>query len=288
MKMLRYFMIFCLLTLGNLVANSQKSILTIDSLISSEKLLKSLGDSIINGSTDFSRNGAAAEFNPRFFDLLANPETFNYPFDSIKTVSILKSPDGLMRIYTWIVPSRIEGTFKYYGVVQRINIKTGEMKLIGLVELKSIPEEAELAELKYDTWFGAIYYEIIEKNIGKNKYYFLLGWQGNDRLTTRKLIDVIYFDSWNNLTFGAPVFKDETKKLKQRVIFEYTTEAVMLLRYEKKKKMIVFDHLSPSSPSLKGQYRYYGPDFTYDAYHFKKGFWNYRKNLEMRNSNDSK
>ena len=62
----------------------------------------------------------------------------------------------------------------------------------------------------------------------------------------------------------------------------------MSLRYEKKKKMIVFDHLSPSSPSLKGKYEYYGPDFTYDGFSFKKGIWHYRKNLEMRNDGNRK
>ncbi|MBL7915546.1 MAG: hypothetical protein JNL49_10925, partial [Bacteroidia bacterium] len=55
------------------------------------------------------------------------------------------------------------------------------------------------------------------------------------------------------------------------------------LRYEEKKKMFVFDHLSPASPSAKGQFRYYGPDFTYDGYRFKKGLWYYKSNLDMRN-----
>jgi len=102
-------------------------------------------------------------------------------------------------------------------------------------------------------------------------------------LTNKKVIDVLFFDQWDNITFGAPVFLDENKKLKYRVVFEFSAQAVMLLRYEKKKKMIVFDHLSPTSPSAKGQFQYYGPDFTYDGFYFKKGIWNYRKNLDLRN-----
>lgn len=253
-----------------------------------ENTLKVLGDSITKGSTDFVRRGAVAEFNARFFDLLANPETYNYPFDSIKTISKLKSPDGKMRIYTWILPSRSDGTYKYYGVVQRLNAKTKEVKLIGLIDVQTPVEEAEMAELKAENWFGTVYYEIIEKKVGKSTYYFLLGWHGNNRSTTMKVIDVIYFDFWDNLTFGAPLFMDESKKIKNRLIFEYSAEVVMSLKYEKKKKQIVFDHLSPSSPSLKGQYQHYGPDFTYDGLYFKKGIWNYKKNLDMRNESDNK
>ncbi len=118
------------------------------------------------------------------------------------------------------IPSRADGTFKYFGVVQRMNPKTKDIKLTGLVEGKLTTQEASSAELKADSWYGAVYYEIIEKKIGKSVYYFLLGWQGNDRLTTRKVIDVIYFDFWDNLTFGAPVFSDEDKKLKHRLIFD--------------------------------------------------------------------
>jgi hypothetical protein len=193
-----------------------------------------------------------------------------------------------MRIYTWILPSRSNGTYKYFGVIQRKNLKTQEMKLIGLVDMKTSNEESELAELKYDSWNGAAYYEIIEKKVGKKVYYFVLGWQGNNNLTTCKVVDVIYFDLWNNVSFGAPLFMDENKKIKHRIIFEYNAQAVMLLRYEKKKKMIVFDHLSPSSPSAKGQFQYYGPDFTYDGLSFKKGMWQYQKNLDLRNSSGSK
>ena len=45
----------------------------------------------------------------------------------------------------------------------------------------------------------------------------------------------------------------------------------MMLRYDDKLKMIVFDHLSPSKPSYEGKYQYYGPDFSYDGLIFEKG-----------------
>jgi hypothetical protein len=253
----------------------------------SEIQLRQLSDSINRGSSDPVREAALAAFNPVFFDLLSNPETYNYPFDSLKAVSKLASPDGKLRIFTWLAVSRQEGTCRQFGVLQRKNPVSGKITTIGLLELNIPTEEAEKAELKSNSWAGALYYDVIERKIQKRTCYFVLGWKGNDRLSTKKVIDVITFDEWDNVAFGLPVFTDG-KTTKYRVIFEFNAQAVMLLRYDKKKKMIVFDHLSPSSPSLKGQYRHYGPDFTYDGYQFKKGNWNYKSNLDLRNPGERK
>lgn len=281
--MLRYLLMLFVICSLSQITHAQNQTNYPELLIKTELMLRVLGDSITKGSNDLSREAAISEFNARFFDLLADPATFDYPFDSIKTVSKVKSADGKVRIYSWIQQSRTTGNYKYFGVVQKKDLKTGKIKVIGLVELKSATHDAENIEFKADTWFGAVYYDIIEKKSGKNTYYYLLGWHGNDRLTNKKVIDVLFFDPWDNITFGAPVFSDESKKLKYRIIFEFSAQAVMLLRYEKSKKMIVFDHLSPTSPSAKGQFQYYGPDFTYDGFYFKKGIWYYRKNLDLRN-----
>jgi hypothetical protein len=253
------------------------------SIYEAEVILKSLGDSIVRGHSERTREGALAEFNPRFYDLLSNAATFNYPFDSLKTLSKLITPDKSTRIFTWVLPSYTGNAYKYYGLIQRINPRTKSYKVIGMQELKITNEEAENSELKTDSWYGAIYYDVIEKKYKKKTQYVLLGWQGNDLLTNRKVIDLIYFDEWDNVTYGAPVFKEDNK-LKYRVIFEFTSSATMLLRYEARKKMIVFDHLSPSSPAAKGQYRFYGPDFTYDGFVFRKGYWLLKTNLDLRNS----
>jgi hypothetical protein len=218
-----------------------------------------------------------------FIDLLSHPSTFDYPFDSLKTVSKILSPDKQVKIYTWIYISRNEEAYKYYGIIQRKSKKTGEVKLIGLTDVKIPAEDAIQSELKSDSWYGAVYYEILQSKSGKNTFYTLLGWQGNDRFTTRKVIDVLIFDVWNNITFGAPVFLNQEGKKQYRMIFEYSADAVMTLRYDKRKKMIIFDHLSPSTPAAKGQFRYYGPDFTYDGLYFKKGLWRYKANLDVRN-----
>lgn len=258
--------------------------LTIDSLTRAEAILVQYADSMMRGSTDQIRRAYCALFNPLINDLLKDPLTFNYPFDSLKVLSKLKSADGKLRVYTWLLQQRTAGTYEYFGIIQRVNPKTGDFSSIGLIEKKHETDFAEINVLESNEWYGAVYYDIVEKRVKKQTYYFLLGWHGVDRASTRKLIDVLYFDQWDNLDFGAAVFTGQPSvKVKHRVIFEFNANAVMLLRHEKSKKMIVFDHLSPSNPSLKGQFSSYGPDFTYDGYCFKKGKWLYRSNLDLKN-----
>jgi hypothetical protein len=56
----------------------------------------------------------------------------------------------------------------------------------------------------------------------------------------------------------------------------------MLLRYEKKDNLIVYAHLVPLNPVLKGKYEHYVPDGTYDYFEFKKGFWVKTEMLENK------
>lgn len=253
-----------------------------------EMVLKQLTDSMMRGSSDRVRMAATSEFNVYLSDLLKDPESYTYPFDSIKPLSKLRSKDGSIRIYTWFQPSREDGSYRYYGMIQRYNSAKKELKTIGLSEVKTDSDTIETKEMRSEAWLGAVYYDLIEQKLNKKTVFYLLGWQGNDRFTSRKIIEVLSFDQWDNVTFGAPVFTDEKGKKKYREVFEFTSEAVMLLRYLPKKKMFVFDHLSPASGMARGQYRYYGPDFTYDGYRLKKGLWYYKSNLDLRNEDRKK
>ena len=73
------------------------------------------------------------------------------------------------------------------------------------------------------------------------------------------------------------------EKTRKRVIFEYTRQASMLMKYVPDQNLIVFDHLSPPDPKMKNQHDSYGPDLTYDGYRLKNGKWIYAENLDMRN-----
>lgn len=71
--------------------------------------------------------------------------------------------------------------------------------------------------------------------------------------------------------------RDVGKKTKEKAKTE------KIVTYKKiKDGMIIFDHLSPASKAMEGQYQYYGPDFTYDGFVFEDGKWNLYSNLDLR------
>ena len=79
-----------------------------------------------------------------------------------------------------------------------------------------------------------------------------------------------------------PIFEGNGKT-RERVVFEYTRQVSMLLKYVPDQDLIVFDHLAPPDAKLKNQHNTYGPDMTYDGYKLKNGKWVYVDNLDMRN-----
>ena len=113
----------------------------------------------------------------------------------------------------------------------------------------------------------------------------LLGWKGNTVKTNKKVIDVITFRD-DKPVFGHSVF-DGNGKVRKRVVFEYTRQASMLLKYLPDEHLIVFDHLVPPDKKQKGNFEVYGPDLSYDGYRFKDGRWEFVENLDMRNKPDS-
>ena len=83
----------------------------------SEKKLMSLSDSMNTGSSTV-RTSSLHEFNALLEIILADEASFNYPFDSLKSLSKLTSKDKRFRIYTWLVPSIEEKHYKYFGIIQ--------------------------------------------------------------------------------------------------------------------------------------------------------------------------
>ena len=95
------------------------------------------------------------------------------------------------------------------------------------------------------------------------------------------------FSDDKSIVFGLPIFL-RGKSIAFRVIFEFTERATMMLRYDKKYAMVIFDHLSPISSEYSGNPRFYGTDFSYDALKFENGFWVYIDDVDIRNPETSK
>jgi len=212
---------------------------------------------------------------------LSQPSSFLEPFDSLKNVSHLYSDNKTIRLFTWDIPLA-DGTFQYFGFIQ-IRKDNNSINLIRLNDNSKEIGKPENMSLGVEKWYGAVYYKFITKKTNGKMLYTLLGWHGKDNLTTQKAIDVLQINDAGKPIFGAPVFVLNNKTV-YRVLFEYSADVVMSLKYDEQKKMIVFEHLSPSESHLKGQYQFYGPDFSIDAFKFSKGKWILKEDIDARNA----
>lgn len=213
--------------------------------------------------------------------LLKSPNSWNISFSGIKSISILTAPDNRLRIFTWNVPLD-DGTYYFFGKIQLQENRKFPYSVITLNDASSDITKASSKILQSDQWFGALYYNIIRKSHKRKVFYTLLGWDGNTSMSNKKLIDVLQIGPKNDISFGASIF-DDTKRLRNRVFFEHSERVTMSLRYQESNNWIVFDHLAPSQTSLEGQYEFYGPDFTFDAFQWEKGKWIFRANVDVRN-----
>lgn len=246
-------------------------------------------DSIINlsnlavkGETDEERSIASKQLTSLLSRVLKLEGSFHYPFDSVQALAIVVSPDKSFRLFNWNEPQE-NGMYKYYCFVQKYNKRK---KLTEVYHLSDDQRQnsnrlvVEKSTFHYPHWYGALYYEIIYTKNKKNKYYTLLGWEGKDKLTTCKVIDVLQFNEKGEPFFGSPILPgyDEGKAYNKnialsRIVFEYANQVSMSLRYDAKTKQIIYDYLGPSGPENTGKFAYYGPDMSYDALIFKKGKW---------------
>jgi hypothetical protein len=273
-----FIVIFLLITTASNAQNFKPETLNLKALSAYEDSLKTLGDSVLHGSSDDVRKSSNEIFKDLLEKALNEKGSFAYRFDSVKTLGIQTAPDNSFRIYNWLLPSRDGSSYSYYGFVQTYDKSKDQSRLWALIDSSKTLVNPQSLKLRSDNWYGALYYKILlNKKSGKN-YYTLLGWHGKDRNRTQKIIDVIYFTSGKPM-FGHPLFKTD-KVYSNRIIFEYISQAMMSLKYEEKEKMIVFDHLA--SPSASDGSFMAGPDGTYDAFRFKSGHWLYIKDIDMR------
>jgi len=255
--------------------------------------VKSIQDSVWNLFVDYARSKTeqqrmdnSEKFSDALKFTLSKQKSNEFPFDSLKHYRVmLESPDKEVRIFTWNIEAE-EGTHKFNGYIQALNKKSKKYEVYQLTDKSEGMKEPENAVLNVTKWYGAYYYEIVQKKYKKNKQYVLLGWDGNNRVTNKRLIEVLSFDGKGFPKFGDNIFYSENGKIKKRIIFEYQARTVMSLKYDDGKDMIIFDHLSPSNPNLEGIYQFYGSDFSYDGLQFKDGKWKYVKNVDIRNDKD--
>tara|TARA_B100000809_G_C15084432_1_gene510877 strand:+ start:586 stop:1431 length:846 start_codon:yes stop_codon:yes gene_type:complete len=242
------------------------------------KSLNDLGRRVIDSETDEEKYSANKEHTSVLKGLISKDGSFDYNFESLKTISVLQANN--LKIYNWAIPLT-DGTFEFFAFLQIRKSKT-EFDIIELIDKSDQIKSPENKVLTAKSWYGALYHKLIfNKKLGK-KYYTLLGWDGNNNLTEKKIIDVINISNNGMIKFGAPIFKTK-KKTKKRMIFEYSENVVMSLKYHEKLEKIVYDVLKPASSKLKGIYEYYGPSLEmFDALYIENKKWNYQNDIDIK------
>ena len=252
-------------------------------LMAFQDSLKQISYKMVNDSIEPERYNASFKLIKTLVSALKIPYSFNFPFDSLKSISIQSSSDKRFRIFGWHVMNN-DGSYRYYGTIQ-MNKPDGKLELFPLIDYTSVFKNPSDSATTNDKWYGAQYYKIISVlNNVPIPYYVLLGWKGNTIKSTKKIIEILYFKD-GKAHFGMPVFDGDPDNLKKkRIIFEYDRRASMFLNYEPTTNTIVFDHLAPPDPQLKGKFELYGPDFSYDGFKLVNGRWKFITDLELKNN----
>ena len=155
---------------------------------------------------------------------LKTPYSFEYPFDSVYTISRLSAPDSSFKIFTWQL-QRDESYFRQEGAIQ-MKTKDGSLKLFPLFDASDYTSLPTDSVRSGNNWIGAIYYNIVVKDHKGKKYYTLFGYDDNDFSSTRKWLEVLTFDTNGQPVFGGKYFDYMDDDLKppqpvNRFLLEY-------------------------------------------------------------------
>jgi hypothetical protein len=276
--------LFIVLAFFALSAKAQKTIVTpgeskidsftMDTLNDMQIRMMGLGQRMILSFDEEERLTSGYHFIKHMNYALRVQGSYHFKFDSLKSVSIIYSPDDLFRIITWNLVLNNE-RFHYYGIIQYNPDKSKKFKdTSNLKPFYPLIDRSEQMRNALDTtvdnnfWWGATYYKIIPVKYKKETYYTLIGWNGATKMSNKKVVESLYFDH-NKPYFGAPIFDLHMKKMLKRMVFEFS------LRYEEKKGYLIYESVVPSRPQDMGHPETYLPDGTYDYLLFNKktGVW---------------
>jgi hypothetical protein len=237
--------------------------------------LKKLAFNIVNDQSAAVRFRSDSSFTKIMVRALLKQHSFQFPFDSLQSISRLYSEDSVFRIFTWQVV-KDDNYCRQRGFIQ-MKTKDGSLRLFPLRDV------SEFTQAPVDTiannmgWIGAVYYRIVMKEHEGRKFYTLFGYDENNIRTTRKWLDVLWFDE-----MGAPVFgrsnvftfaKDSVPKPPvNRYLLEYKKDARARVQYDEEAGIIIFDHLISESNEPQKKYTLI-PDGDYEGFEWKNGQW---------------
>ncbi|HOY32439.1 MAG TPA: hypothetical protein PKW80_11210 [Bacteroidales bacterium] len=240
----RFFVIISLIVIFPCITLSQKNDVRLDSL-------KVYTGIIASETADFSKYAANERLQGLLEKIFMSEKPFDFPYDSVPKYSALTAPDKKFKILTWGI-AKENGSYEYFGYILFPDNTTFKKRYIKLFDNtdKIVYPENEIND--FSKWYGAIYYKVILSVYHGKRNYTLLGWKGNNELTTKKVIEVLSFRTNGTPVFGKQFFRKYKDKEKiVRVIFEYSSRSAMLLRYD---EQMIHEIIRPAK-TVKSKYK---------------------------------
>lgn len=222
--------------------------------------LKRIADEVQRTTSDPEKIQANGRLVKTLVAALKTTHSFDFPFDQLDFVRVVQPEDGKFRVFSWALPLS-DGSYLFYGAIQ-LNTPDGSLRLTPLLDKTFEIENPEEAVLTPDNWYGAVYYDIAPVGGG----YVLLGWKGHGREVHKKVIEPITVEQ-GGIRLGATIFSGTP--VATREIFSFQSRATMYLHYFPNSDSLVFDHIVPFDANYEGDFRYYGPDLSFDAYRIR-------------------
>ncbi len=230
--------------------------------------------SIVRDSMAVNRMEADSAFIRLLVKMLQTPYSFDYPFDSLITISKVVPSDSSFRIFTWQIDQE-NGRFRQKGAIQ-MNTADGSLKLFPLFDVSDFTSSPNDSVRSVNNWIGAIYYGVVTKEYKDKKIYTLFGYDDNNDLTTKKWLDVLTF------TDGVPAFggnyfgyRNDDIKPRQpvsRFSLEYKKNGRARMLYDPELDLIIFDHLISESRNTDDKATLV-PDGDYEGFKWMNGQW---------------
>jgi hypothetical protein len=240
-----------------------------------EDSLATYARELVTDSTTSGRMVADSNFTKTLVRAMRIKNSFYYPLDSVKGISHLYAPDSTFRIITWTIEFDELYPPRQRGVIQ-LKTHDGSLKLIPLRDYSEFTANAEDSARTKNNWIGAMYYNIIKTEYGGRNYYTLFGFDSYSSQSSKKWIEVMYFNGNMEPVFGGPFFTftndNPPQKPKSRISIEFKKDARTLVNYIDDLGVILVDHLvsETEEPDLKWTYV---PDGDNEAYKWENGKW---------------
>ncbi|MBF25165.1 MAG: hypothetical protein CMP49_01420 [Flavobacteriales bacterium] len=242
------------------------------------KELSLLSNKILTGDSDSIREEASKKLNNYFLKMLNEKKSYLYQLENTENIYIIQPKDRKFKLITWFLPY-LNGTYKYFGIIQKCNKKGRKCNIYMLENRVELTQNDNNKIIDCNNWYGSIYYDIVPIKVGKNRYYTLLGWDGNNSNTSKKIIEVLNIKRKKDPVFGANIFNNSNT----RILLEYSSQYPISLKYDAQLEYIVFDHLEPIDGISIDNFNLYATDLSYDILKKSKIGWKLEENIYLNN-----